>query len=152
MAIIKGVDLTPIESQLSDHAGNTANPHATTAAQVGLGNVNNTSDAAKPVSAAQQGAINAASFAGSMVDLTASRSLGVTYTNTTGRPIFVFFRSASTVNLQDCSVYLAGVQVWRMDTDFDNEMSVCFMVCAGMTYRIVAESVHLTMGFWGEIR
>jgi hypothetical protein len=37
---------------LATHASNTANPHAVTKAQVGLGNVNNTSDAEKPISAA----------------------------------------------------------------------------------------------------
>ena len=37
---------------LAAHIGNLANPHAVTKAQVGLGNVDNTSDAAKPVSTA----------------------------------------------------------------------------------------------------
>jgi hypothetical protein len=40
------------------HIANLSNPHQTTAAQVGLGNVNNTSDANKPVSTAQQAALN----------------------------------------------------------------------------------------------
>jgi hypothetical protein len=43
-----------VESHLTD--GN--NPHAVTKAQVGLGNVDNTSDVAKPVSAAQQAALD----------------------------------------------------------------------------------------------
>lgn len=45
-------------SALTAHTGNTSNPHSTTAAQVGLGNVDNTSDVAKPVSTAQQTALN----------------------------------------------------------------------------------------------
>lgn len=44
---------------LTSHTGNTGNPHSTTKAQVGLGNVDNTSDADKPVSAATQTALNA---------------------------------------------------------------------------------------------
>lgn len=44
---------------LTSHSGNKANPHEVTKAQVGLGNVDNTSDAAKPVSTAQQAAIDA---------------------------------------------------------------------------------------------
>jgi len=36
------------------HLGNTENPHSVNKAQVGLGNVNNTADADKPVSTAQQ--------------------------------------------------------------------------------------------------
>jgi hypothetical protein len=46
-------------SALNAHTGNTANPHAVTKAQVGLGNADNTSDANKPVSTAQQTALDA---------------------------------------------------------------------------------------------
>ena len=51
-------------SQLTDnigvasHIGNTSNPHGVTKAQVGLGSVDNTSDANKPVSTATQTALN----------------------------------------------------------------------------------------------
>lgn len=40
------------------HAAATANPHSVTKAQVGLGNADNTADASKPVSAAQQAALD----------------------------------------------------------------------------------------------
>ena len=39
-------------SDLSNHVNNKSNPHAVTKSQVGLGNVDNTSDNDKPVSAA----------------------------------------------------------------------------------------------------
>lgn len=42
------------------HLNNTSNPHKVTKSQIGLGNVNNTSDANKPVSTAQQKAIDTA--------------------------------------------------------------------------------------------
>lgn len=42
------------------HVNNTENPHKVTANQIGLGNVNNTSDEDKPVSTAQAEAINEA--------------------------------------------------------------------------------------------
>jgi hypothetical protein len=42
------------ETAFNTHAANVANPHAVTKAQVGLGNVDNTSDANKPVSALQK--------------------------------------------------------------------------------------------------
>lgn len=45
-------------SQLSQHTGDTNNPHAVTKSQVGLGLVDNTADAGKPVSTAQQTALN----------------------------------------------------------------------------------------------
>lgn len=43
----------------NSHVSSTSNPHSVTKAQVGLGNVDNTSDANKPVSTAQQTALNA---------------------------------------------------------------------------------------------
>lgn len=52
----------PLETiqQLVTHAASAANPHNVTKAQVGLGSVNNTADAEKPVSNAQAAAIAAA--------------------------------------------------------------------------------------------
>ena len=48
-----------ISSALAAHIGNTSNPHGTTKAQVGLSDADNTSDLGKPVSTAQQTAIDA---------------------------------------------------------------------------------------------
>lgn len=45
-------------TDLSQHTTNTSNPHSVTKAQVGLGNVDNTSDVDKPVSTAQQTALD----------------------------------------------------------------------------------------------
>jgi len=50
---------TSIASDLQAHISNVSNPHQVTQAQVGLGNVNNTSDLAKPISTATQNALNA---------------------------------------------------------------------------------------------
>lgn len=46
------------ESQIASHLINTSNPHSVTKAQVGLGNVDNTSDINKPVSTAVQTALD----------------------------------------------------------------------------------------------
>ena len=51
-------------SSLTSHTSNTSNPHGVTKSQVGLGNVDNTSDANKPVSTAQANAIADAKKAG----------------------------------------------------------------------------------------
>lgn len=51
--------ITAIGGALSGHITNKTNPHDVTAAQIGLGNVDNTSDADKPVSSKQAVAINA---------------------------------------------------------------------------------------------
>lgn len=47
-----------VDDEIAAHATRTDNPHAVTKAQVGLGSVNNTSDADKPVSTAQQAALD----------------------------------------------------------------------------------------------
>lgn len=46
------------QSEFNSHINNTSNPHNVTKSQIGLGNVDNTSDANKPVSIAQQAALN----------------------------------------------------------------------------------------------
>lgn len=53
-----------VNTKVDSHIANKSNPHGVTKAQVGLGNVNNTSDADKPVSTAQATAIADAKAAG----------------------------------------------------------------------------------------
>ena len=59
-----GSDVTALETKVNNHLANKSNPHTVTKTQVGLGNVNNTSDADKPVSTAQATAIADAKAAG----------------------------------------------------------------------------------------
>ena len=59
-----GSDVTALETKVNNHIANKSNPHTVTKTQVGLGNVNNTSDADKPVSTAQATAIANAKAAG----------------------------------------------------------------------------------------
>ena len=59
-----GSDVTALETKVNNHIANKSNPHVVTKTQVGLGNVNNTSDANKPVSTAQATAIADAKAAG----------------------------------------------------------------------------------------
>ena len=54
----KVAPLNGVPAQLQAHINDTDNPHSVTKAQVGLGNVNNTSDADKPVSSATQAALD----------------------------------------------------------------------------------------------
>lgn len=69
-------DINAVQSNLTTHITNKQNPHSVTKAQVGLGNVDNTSDADKPVSTAVQteldkktnSAITDIDFANSTVD------------------------------------------------------------------------------------
>jgi hypothetical protein len=49
--------VTTVQTNVNNHISDTSNPHSVTQAQVGLANVDNTSDANKPVSTAQGNAI-----------------------------------------------------------------------------------------------
>lgn len=52
------LDLKTDKTDFTAHTSNVSNPHKVTKAQVGLGNVDNTSDANKPISTAVQTALN----------------------------------------------------------------------------------------------
>lgn len=51
-------DIDAVQTNLETHINNKSNPHEVTKDQVGLGNVDNTSDANKPISSATQNALN----------------------------------------------------------------------------------------------
>ena len=51
-------DIDAVQTNLETHINNKSNPHEVTKVQVGLGNVDNTSDANKPISTATQNALN----------------------------------------------------------------------------------------------
>jgi len=54
----EALDLKADDADLTSHTSNTSNPHSVTKAQVGLSNVDNTTDANKPVSTLQQAALD----------------------------------------------------------------------------------------------
>lgn len=51
-------EVITVDNKINAHIANTENPHEVTKAQVGLSNVDNTSDLDKPVSTAQQEALD----------------------------------------------------------------------------------------------
>jgi len=73
-----GVNALASDAELATHSGNISNPHGVTKAQVGLANADNTADAAKPVSTAQQTALNlkanlaSPTFTGTVAGITAA--------------------------------------------------------------------------------
>lgn len=80
-------DVTDFQAQVSantdvaantSHSASTSNPHSVTKAQVGLGNADNTSDANKPVSTAQQTALDAKE---NLSNKSTNTSLGTSDTN-----------------------------------------------------------------------
>ena len=67
---------TDAQANLTAHINNKENPHEVTKAQVGLGNVNNTSDANKPISTATQTALNGKLDKTAVVDVTLEATKG----------------------------------------------------------------------------
>lgn len=51
-------DIDSVDSKIDNHIKDKLNPHSVTKSQIGLGNVNNTSDVNKPISTATQNALN----------------------------------------------------------------------------------------------
>ena len=77
------------QAQVDAHANLTNNPHSVTATQVGLGNVDNTSDLNKPVSTAQQAALDLkydASNPDGFINNTQGQSLVDAHANLTNNP------------------------------------------------------------------
>lgn len=65
-------------SSLISHLGNASNPHSVTKAQIGLGNVENTSDANKPISTATQTALNLKANASDLTSHTGNNAMHIT--------------------------------------------------------------------------
>lgn len=90
VSVTQAVDLDTMESDISTntaHVANTSNPHSVTKAQVGLSNVDNTSDANKPISTATQAALDAKD--GSETKVTAGTNVTVSGLGTTASPYVI---------------------------------------------------------------
>lgn len=97
-------------TELYAHSASTSNPHAVTKTQVGLANVDNTADASKPVSSAQQTAIDAAGAFAIVTETTTARTLALSDARkyircTNGSAVAV------TVPPQSSVVWVAGTEI-----------------------------------------
>lgn len=131
--ILAQVDATPMgtlfttyfpDPNLTSHVNNRSNPHAVTAAQVGLGSVNNTSDANKPVSGPQQAALNAKASLGSAPNFDAL-FIG-------GDQIYIYESSQGALTIRSGS----GAQGYQYNTFAANgDLSVSGVMYAGNGYQ-----------------
>jgi hypothetical protein len=124
------------------HETNKANPHAVTKAQVGLGNVDNTSDAAKPISTATQTALNgkaASSHNHSAANIT-SGTLPLTRGGT-GQTTLAGLKSALGVHAASSS---GG---WTY-AKFSNDFAIAFYT----KYQSFSFPSTMTGGRWGNVR
>ena len=80
------------------------------------------------------------------VDKTTTRNANITYTNTTGRPIFVFI---NVFDLQSVSeIVLDGVSTGELDSNWAMNQQFSFMVRVGGTYRF---NTATTIRKWLEV-
>jgi hypothetical protein len=116
-------------------------------------NVLNSTDTLNPLSAAQGKVLNDQAFGISQTpqDLTASRVSGVTYTNTTGRPITVYITTGQNSGGTNIAFYIEGVMVLDIlnDADGDQKSWCTAIILQGQKYR-----ADLTGGLsrWVEVR
>lgn len=90
-------------------------------------------------------------------NVTASRSSGVTYTNTTGKPIFVYIRPNYTAGVS-CVLTFAvngidiGSAYGNMPSGTYTNMSTGFIVPPGATYKVYVSGGTPTVVSWAELR
>lgn len=89
----------------------------------------------------------------SWVDVTGSRSCGVTYTNTSGKPIMVF------VHIEGGSIlvvpYVNGVKLGESKSTYNSgspDVFVTFIVPGGATYLVTRSDSGNTATTWTELR
>ncbi len=92
-------------STVTAHTADLANPHAVTKAQVGLPNVDNTTDAAKPVSTAQLAALNAkADLVGGVIPTAQLPALATGQTTTAANQAAMLAQTAAQVQPGDVTI------------------------------------------------
>ena len=117
------------ESVVTAHTENTSNPHNVTKAQVGLGNVDNTSDADKPISNDTQDAL----------DLKADQL--TTYTKTEvddALDLKVDDSEIASVNLLRADKYLAAQNIANMSYTDGNLTKIQYNAATDVDYEVFA--------------
>lgn len=84
-------------------------------------------------------------------DVTASRAINTTYTNSTSKPITVYFRSTASSN-PDFTVYIGGVAAVDWAVGAAGRAGFCFIVPAGATYQIFRNAGTSGVTSWLELR
>ena len=95
----------------------------------------------------------------SWTNVTGSRALSTTYTNSTGRPIFISvdLTSSGVGGNKVTNIYVNGNRVATQaayTTTGNNAMGACAIVPNGATYSVDASGANVTMGLdaWWELR
>jgi len=82
-------------------------------------------------------------------NVTGSRSFSTTYTNSTGKPIWVFHSATDARGGGSASGYVDGNQAFYCNMDLYPRVFACFVVPIGSTYYITSNSNN---AYWFELR
>jgi hypothetical protein len=82
-------------------------------------------------------------------NVTGSRSYGTTYTNSTGKPIFVYAQSGSSGYAMNLYGYVNGALAALSISDTFMRVQICFVVPIGSTYQITG---NVANDYWLELR
>ena len=128
-------------------------PAATTSTQgaVILNNTVTSTDATQALTAAQGKVLNDQAFGvgQSWQDVTSSRVVNTTYTNSTGKPLEVMIVVNGGSSTSGNLLQINGVNVAEFNIHSSMTAPFCFTVPAGQTYRI---NITSTINSWSELR
>lgn len=86
-------------------------------------------------------------------NVTSSRALGVTYTNSTSRPIMVTVTCVSTSGLSQMTTFVNGAPAGATSIVQNNSNgTVSFVVPPSNTYSVVAGGGTISLAYWAELR
>ena len=129
-------------------------PAATTSTQgvVILNNTVTSTDATQALTAAQGKVLNDQAFGiGQTVqDVTASRVLGTTYTNSTGKPILISVTVEGINDYITTTLTVGGVAAARVgnSNQYGQTKNICYVIPPSSTYSVVGSPINL----WTELR
>ena len=128
-------------ADLTAHTDSTSNPHSVTAAQVGLGNVDNTSDASKPVSTAQQTALDLKSDVTKLNDeIDARKAQSFPYTVDFQSGVSQI-RDLSSITTSDNYIFNENLTSVYVGSNVTSIGSDAFLECSSITSITIPDSV-----------
>lgn len=153
------------QAQVDSHANMMNNPHGVTKDQVGLGNVDNTSDANKPVSTAQQAALDLKYNASNPSGFETPSQLNTRDTGNRNRSNHTGTQPASSIS--DLTSEINNALVAYLDRKFNqdnaassntnsttlqNRFNVSFNLAFTAQYRVTLSFEHSTSVNWNDFR
>ena len=85
-------------------------------------------------------------------DVTASRAIGTTYTNSTGKPIMVAISYTNSAGATVQGLVIGGVTVYAAGSEVGNGSGFSLLVPNGLTYVTTTNGGTMTKVTWYELR